>query len=272
MAKKTLTQLQAAAELIKNEVTTAANTALRVGSSDRDIIDSALFEFDPLAVYKPGQIVYYQSYLTQCNEQTIAGETPENTPGKWTSKIISDPSGIVLGNTNPVSGDALARFVVDSGFGDSTPIPASDTETAGKARRASVEEQLSGVIQDAYSTPEGVHLVVNNAIAQLDLVGSGSRFDLDLDYDVITHALIVSVTTVTQPELKITGTGSSTVDFVLAGIVSGTSNRYSYTFPGVLSSGRLYIRAAGDSMAVGTSVPVVIPELDYSSLLETTNF
>ncbi|MCX6218334.1 hypothetical protein [Spirosoma sp.] len=94
-----------------------------------------------------------------------------------------------------------------------------------------------------------VNIVASNQYAT-------TPFDLYLDYNALTHVLTVNLISLTKPEFKLVGTGWAGTDFIGAG-TNGEPNSYSYAFPGVLSSGRLYIRNTGES-GDGASVPVEI--------------
>ncbi len=146
---------------VKNETVEAANTALRVGQILEDIKDSALMEYDPAASYASGQLAVYQGTIMKAVGSVAPNQTPTSHASKWDRKLVLTTAQIATGNYNPVSAHVLAQLLAE---GESTGgiVPMADEDTAGIARRATLEDVDEGVSDDSFITPFKIKSYLSN--------------------------------------------------------------------------------------------------------------
>lgn len=142
--KRSLSNLETRANVIKQAIITGENTADRVGAWMLDTLHSATFEYDPAQSYPVNCWVIFGGVLCRSMAQTAPGQSPETHPMLWDRKMITDPELITENGQNlPVAGPALYEFVLDrlnQNGGDGGDVPDADTTTKGKVRRGGIED------------------------------------------------------------------------------------------------------------------------------------
>ncbi|GAB3643939.1 hypothetical protein [Spirosoma arcticum] len=141
---------------VKNETTSLANTALRVGALLEDLARFGIGAFDNTAEYEAGQYAIHNGVLSEVVVNTNAEETPDSHPTKWSKKIVVDPAQITETNHLPVAASAVAKRLIQIlGNGNTGGVtPNADEVTKGKVRQSTALEAKQGLVNDAYITPK----------------------------------------------------------------------------------------------------------------------
>lgn len=161
-------------QTIRDETAPGGNTAVEVGSLFVDLLESSVLPFDSAATYKAGERVRIADIEYDCLSLTTAGQSPTTHPAKWRAATVTTVAGVAQNDYRPVATHVLAQLLAEATDNPLPDLPVADTTTVGIARRATLEEQGEGLVQDAFSTPAGVYYLLNEFFTRFNGGGGGS--------------------------------------------------------------------------------------------------